>query len=414
MTRAPLPAIPPPLEHDPEDVFWALSTATTLWSRSEHAEALKWLRRAAEQAASQGVHARSLELTKAVTDLTVSLALPPAAAPPPPSVGASRPPPSFPSRPPPPPPIPPRPIMVQDGSSKPVMPGTIRPPGSDGAAAPRSTAPAPRPPAPARPGSVVPPPPSAPAAPPATVPKPAPAPSSAVRAPSPGSPAQRGRERITSTNRRAAIATAKRAEPARGGRGSSASIPDTLVDDLDEDTSVIDGKRSAAGKAGTARKAADQGAASKPAEANAATAPPAKVPVRKGTMQQVDEGFESLLQSAPPAAPPAPAPKAVVAAPAAKATPAPPPKAPVVTPAAKAPVEVPPIRPAASPAQASPSGLLAQRVAVVAGPDGEARILTMEGLTSLPEGAIAAIVVPLAGGDGEPLARLLRGRRPEV
>ena len=59
------------------------------------------------------------------------------------------------------------------------------------------------------------------------------------------------------------------------------------------------------------------------------------------------------------------------------------------------------------------SGLLAQRVVVVGGRDGEARILAVEGLTSVPEGAIFAIVVPLAAGDGEPLARLLRGRALE-
>jgi hypothetical protein len=50
---------------------------------------------------------------------------------------------------------------------------------------------------------------------------------------------------------------------------------------------------------------------------------------------------------------------------------------------------------------------VSQRVAVIAGPNGEARLVALEGLAAMPEGAIAAIVVPLAAADSEPLARLL-------
>jgi hypothetical protein len=54
--------------------------------------------------------------------------------------------------------------------------------------------------------------------------------------------------------------------------------------------------------------------------------------------------------------------------------------------------------------------LLAQRVAVVAGPDGVARVVSLDDAAKLPEGAIAAILVPLAATDGAPLARLVARR----
>src|SRR5690242_5134380 len=80
------PMIPPPKEGDPEDVHWALSTATTLWSRDERAEAVKWLRRAAESASDQDDDVRALELMKAAAEITTMLSNPPPApsvAPPP-------------------------------------------------------------------------------------------------------------------------------------------------------------------------------------------------------------------------------------------------------------------------------------------------------------------------------------------
>jgi hypothetical protein len=253
-----------------------------------------------------------------------------------------------------------------------------------------------------------------------------------------------GRERITHTAaRRVSIATPKRTEPTKAARG----IPDTPVDDLDDVTHVIDGKRSAS-KASAPRKqepaavappAATPPAAAPPAAAPPAVAPPAAAPpakpaagapapaaklapevrpamVRKATMQLVDEGFESLLEtSTPPPAPPPPAiePPPAPPSPAVAATPAPASKpaaspAPAAKPAATPPVEA---KPAASPPAAS--GLLSQRVAVIAGPNGEARIVALEGLATVPEGAIAAIVVPLAAADGEALARLLRVAEPK-
>ena len=74
--------IPPPHADDDEDVNWALSTASALWGRGERAEALKWLRRAAEAASDADADARSLELFKLAADISTRLSHPP----PPPSV----------------------------------------------------------------------------------------------------------------------------------------------------------------------------------------------------------------------------------------------------------------------------------------------------------------------------------------
>src|SRR5262245_10852568 len=82
--------IPPPLADDDEDVNWALSTATALWGRGERAEALKWLRRAAEAASDANADARALELFKMAADISSRLTNPPPPgsipAPPPPSL----------------------------------------------------------------------------------------------------------------------------------------------------------------------------------------------------------------------------------------------------------------------------------------------------------------------------------------
>jgi hypothetical protein len=64
----PMDTIPAPRDDDDEDVHWALSTATALWARGEHAEALRWLRRAAETASDAEADARALELFKAAAD----------------------------------------------------------------------------------------------------------------------------------------------------------------------------------------------------------------------------------------------------------------------------------------------------------------------------------------------------------
>jgi hypothetical protein len=70
-TSPPSPASPIPSEKkdDLEDVSWALSTAEAMWGRGDHAEALKWLRRAAETAADAEEDDRALELAKAAADV---------------------------------------------------------------------------------------------------------------------------------------------------------------------------------------------------------------------------------------------------------------------------------------------------------------------------------------------------------
>lgn len=104
--------IPLPTETDHEDVSWALSTAEATWKRGERADALKWLRRAAEAASEAEDDDRALALAKAAAELASELdgPKPPPAAqikPPQPMLGApSRPPPPLPqSRPAPPPPM---------------------------------------------------------------------------------------------------------------------------------------------------------------------------------------------------------------------------------------------------------------------------------------------------------------------
>ena len=62
--------IPSVRDDDPEDVSWALSTAATSFARGDRAEALKWLRRAAESASEVENDTRALELAKAAADLS--------------------------------------------------------------------------------------------------------------------------------------------------------------------------------------------------------------------------------------------------------------------------------------------------------------------------------------------------------
>jgi hypothetical protein len=64
--------IPKVRDDDPEDVSWALSTAATQFARGDRAEALKWLRRAAEAASEAEHDSRALELAKAAADLTTA------------------------------------------------------------------------------------------------------------------------------------------------------------------------------------------------------------------------------------------------------------------------------------------------------------------------------------------------------
>lgn len=69
-----LPRVPSAKDDDPEDVSWALSTAEAMWSRGEHADAIKWVRRAAEAASEVGADLRAVDLAKTAADLTSALA----------------------------------------------------------------------------------------------------------------------------------------------------------------------------------------------------------------------------------------------------------------------------------------------------------------------------------------------------
>jgi hypothetical protein len=61
--------IPPSRDTDPEDVTWALQTAEALWKRSEWADALVWLRRAARAAGDAQHDDRALELAHDAAEL---------------------------------------------------------------------------------------------------------------------------------------------------------------------------------------------------------------------------------------------------------------------------------------------------------------------------------------------------------
>jgi hypothetical protein len=102
-SRSPVPTAK---KDDPEDVAWALQTAEATWSRGDHADALKWIRRAAEAASEAEVDDRALELAKAAADVASVLAeektsvthtSPVPVAPPAPRIGTSSSPPPAPA-----------------------------------------------------------------------------------------------------------------------------------------------------------------------------------------------------------------------------------------------------------------------------------------------------------------------------
>jgi hypothetical protein len=62
-------SVPTAKKDDPEDVAWALQTAEATWSRGDHGDALKWIRRAAEAASEAERDDRALELAKAAADV---------------------------------------------------------------------------------------------------------------------------------------------------------------------------------------------------------------------------------------------------------------------------------------------------------------------------------------------------------
>ncbi|HEY3499071.1 MAG TPA: hypothetical protein VGK73_30480, partial [Polyangiaceae bacterium] len=58
------PAFPKALDDDDDDVAWALQTAAVQWERGGHADAVVWLRRAAEAAIEAGKFGRGADLQR--------------------------------------------------------------------------------------------------------------------------------------------------------------------------------------------------------------------------------------------------------------------------------------------------------------------------------------------------------------
>jgi hypothetical protein len=77
---------PQPTKEDHEDVSWALSTAEATWNRGDRADALKWLRRAAESASEAEQDDRALQLAKAAAELASQLEATPSVPPKPASM----------------------------------------------------------------------------------------------------------------------------------------------------------------------------------------------------------------------------------------------------------------------------------------------------------------------------------------
>jgi hypothetical protein len=69
---------PQPLADDSEDVSDALDTGFVLWKAGEHADALRWLRRARDFADEIGNDRRALDLARIAADLTTHTSMPPA------------------------------------------------------------------------------------------------------------------------------------------------------------------------------------------------------------------------------------------------------------------------------------------------------------------------------------------------
>jgi len=94
------PKVPEVRDDDPEDVSDKLSIAAAMWGRGDRADALTWVRRAAEAASDADQDMRALELAKAASELASlaeAAAKPPSAAPPKPMSAA--PPPAVPETP---------------------------------------------------------------------------------------------------------------------------------------------------------------------------------------------------------------------------------------------------------------------------------------------------------------------------
>jgi hypothetical protein len=86
---------PQPEPGDNDDVAWAIQTANTMHKRGDHADAIRWLQRAADAAEEAGDDARLLVLARAAAEFSRA-----SAAPPPPPVQIPPPPQKLPHAPP--------------------------------------------------------------------------------------------------------------------------------------------------------------------------------------------------------------------------------------------------------------------------------------------------------------------------
>jgi hypothetical protein len=69
--------IPPPLDGDPEDVSWALTTAASLQASGDAMEALRWLRKAVTAAVAHDQDGRAIQLGRHAADFEESIAAAP-------------------------------------------------------------------------------------------------------------------------------------------------------------------------------------------------------------------------------------------------------------------------------------------------------------------------------------------------
>ena len=74
------PKVPEPRDDDHEEVSDKLSIAAAMWARGDRADALSWVRRAAESASDVEQDMRALELAKAASELAQHVDKPSSAA----------------------------------------------------------------------------------------------------------------------------------------------------------------------------------------------------------------------------------------------------------------------------------------------------------------------------------------------
>jgi hypothetical protein len=405
--------IPQPRLDDDEDVHWALSTAVALWGRSEHTEALKWLRRAAEQASDVNADKRALELFKAAAEVANMVGKGGSMAPPPPPPAQQTPTPAPAEAAPQaatgprPPPVPPPRHRAAPPPVPPAGPPSVRPPSMP---APPPAAPiAAAIPAASRPPAVPGPQTSPQAAPGRSVPPPVQKPQSP--APAPSRPSMPSIPQIAAPTRPVAISAAKpmaqavapkrkrsfsgEARPVEKARGSEAARahpshkrrrthtgdelhlpatpaePENIWDDLDEDTRVISARE-------RPRDEIDQALA----RLRAAPAPPAPASPQ-ATPGSRDDAASSTTH-----------PGAADWRPNDTVSP--------IQAAERAPVAAP-----ESPRKLDT--LPSLRVAVLAtGIAGEVRLISLDATEVPPPGAALAVLVPLSAADGDAISRLFR------